>query len=365
MRMKCTCTIIFAVYFSMYILISNVIFVEAADPLGPGRGPWVSEAPALHGLDPQKLSEARDDVFKIKGRNCFVVIKDGALVYESYGGLFESSETAHQGYSMTKTIGALIVGRAVAEGKLDIDADITTSYGIDSPRSYPVTTREIMSQAIAGTHGPGEHWMYDAIGSKWVNLLTRIVKKAAGEKSSSIWQRAFHTPLGLSKGFKFTFPGIDEVFAFSSKGTCRDFARIGQLILNRGRWAGYNGTIVDKAYIDDMTTPQTRYGSYPDYANPMYGLLTWLNPHINETAKYPGVSKLPPSAPISPDQEFPTHFPIDAAFLGGAFGQNVMILPSERMVAVSMGTSESDIAGARIAQTLANALCPMIPSCST
>eukprot|EP00940_MAST-03C_sp_MAST-3C-sp2_P003004 g3004.t1 len=337
--------------------------VQAADPLGPGKGPWLKERPESHGLDPKELSQAREAVFKIKGRDCFVVIKDGALVYESYGGLFESSETAHQGYSMTKTIGALIVGRAEAEGKLDIDADITASYGIDSPRPYPVTARQIMSQAIAGSHGPGQQWKYDAVGTNWV--LTRIVKKAAGEKSSSIWQRAFHTPLGLAKSFEFTFPGIDEVFAFSSKGTCRDFARIGQLILNRGRWAGYNGTIVDEAYVDAMTTPQTRYGSYPEYANPMYGLLTWLNPHMNETGKYPGVSKLPPNNPIAPDQEFPQQFPIDAAFLGGAFGQNVMILPSDRMVAVSMGTSESDIAGARIAQTLASALCPVISNCRT
>eukprot|EP00938_MAST-03A_sp_MAST-3A-sp1_P007065 g7065.t1 len=347
-----------------YLSVLLLTGCEAADPLGPGQGEWVVETPESHGLSSEQLANAREEVFKIKGRNCLVVIKDGALVYESYGGLFSKSpDAAHQGYSMTKTIGALIVGRAVAERKLDIDADISSTYGIKSPKSYPVTTRQIMSQAIAGSHGPGEQWEYDAVGTNWINTLPKIIAAAAGEKSSSIWQRAFHVPLGLAKSFEFTFPGIDEVFAFSAKGTCRDFARVGQLILNRGHWAGSNDTIVDEAYVDAMTTPQTRFGSYPEYANPMYGLLTWLNPHINETGKFPGISKLPPSTPVSSSLEFPQNFPISASFLGGAFGQNVMILPSDNMVVVSMGTSDSDLAGARIAQTLSNAVCPMLTNC--
>ena len=152
---------------------------------------------------------------------------------------------------------------------------------------------------------------------------------------------------------------------YSSEGTCRDFARVGQLILNRGHWAGLgpNNTIVEESYVDAMTSPQTRFGSYTEYANPMYGLLTWLNPYLNETGKFPGISKLPPSTPISQDLEFPLNFPIDASFLGGAFGQNVMILPSDSMVVVSMGTSDSDLAGARIAHTLATAICPMLSNC--
>ena len=203
-----------ASFICVTIYLFSITSGEAADPLGPGQGPWAVETPESHSLDPQLLENARDEVFKIKGRNCLVVIKDGALVYESYGGFFKSPDASHQGYSMTKTIGALIVGRAAQEGKLDIDSDITKKYGVKSPKPYPVTTRQIMSQSIAGSKGPGEEWEYDAVGTHWVNTLPKIVAAAAGEKSSSIWQRAFHVPLGLAKSFEFTFPGIDEVFAF-------------------------------------------------------------------------------------------------------------------------------------------------------
>ncbi len=224
-----------------------------------------------------------------------------------------------------------------------------------------------MSQAVAGKSAPGEAWEYDATGVKWVNLLATVVAKAAGERPSVIWAREFHAKLGLADSFEFEFPGIDRVFAFSAKGTCRDFARVGQLILNKGRWAGVNGTVVQPRYVADMTTPQTRYGPFTNFSNPGYGLLTWLSPRLNETkagALYPGVSKLPPSDPITPEQDFPPKFPRDIAFLGGAFGQNVMILPSDGMVAVSMGVSQSDLAGARVAKALADALCPLLSGCN-
>lgn len=87
-----------------------------ANTLGPGAGPWVRailqpfffggvrvfprskhsfffftlhsfkvlESPEHHGLSSAKLKLAADRVKRIRERYCFVVIKDGALVHESY-----------------------------------------------------------------------------------------------------------------------------------------------------------------------------------------------------------------------------------------------------------------------------------------
>eukprot|EP00729_Bicosta_minor_P027883 gene27883-11534_t len=55
-----------------------------ANTLGPGAGPWVLESPEHHGLSSAKLKLAADRVKRIRERYCFVVIKDGALVHESY-----------------------------------------------------------------------------------------------------------------------------------------------------------------------------------------------------------------------------------------------------------------------------------------
>lgn len=44
----------------------------------------VLESPEHHGLSSAKLKLAADRVKRIRERYCFVVIKDGALVHESY-----------------------------------------------------------------------------------------------------------------------------------------------------------------------------------------------------------------------------------------------------------------------------------------
>ena len=54
-----------------------------AGGLGPGSGPWVVEDAALHGLNATTLRHGRDDLFRqATERNCYLVIKDGVIVYE-------------------------------------------------------------------------------------------------------------------------------------------------------------------------------------------------------------------------------------------------------------------------------------------
>ena len=85
------------------------------------------------------------------------------------------------------------------------------TYGVKSPRPYPVTSRQIMSQALAGENGPGESWQYDAVGTRWINHLPDVILNATGRKASEIFQTEFHVPLGLSDEFKWR--DADNVFA--------------------------------------------------------------------------------------------------------------------------------------------------------
>ena len=56
--------------------------------------------------------------------------------------------------------------------------------------------------------------------------------------------------------------------------TLRDFARIGQLVLNRGTWNGRQ--LVSADWIDAINTPTPE--------NPGYGLLWWLDPDSDAMA---------------------------------------------------------------------------------
>mmetsp|Transcript_126495 Transcript_126495/g.269819 ORF Transcript_126495/g.269819 Transcript_126495/m.269819 type:complete len:327 (-) Transcript_126495:32-1012(-) len=282
----------------------------AATVDGPGAGNWAVEAPERHGLDSAAVRVAQKHIFgsiSAAERDCFLVVRDGVLIHEAYRPFYNGS--AHNGYSMTKTLGALLVGWAQTRGLLDIDADITSAYGIPSPRPYPVTTRQIMSQALAGAHGPGEAWDYDTVGGLWLNHLPQVFRAATGLLPSVVWRDHFQGPLGL--GPSFSWPNVDTSWAFGSHGTCRDYARLGQLLLNEGSWRGLDTPMVSSEYVRQMHTPQTRYGS-----------------------------------------------PSDVYLAAGIAGQETMVVPDYSLVIVSMGRTAFDYPVERVVY---EGVCKMFP----
>jgi CubicO group peptidase (beta-lactamase class C family) len=154
-----------------------------------------------------------------------------------------------------------------------------------------------------------------------------VVKNSTGKESAQVWADQFQKPLGLSTAFSWT--NGNSVWAYGSQGTCRDYARVGQLLLNKGTWRSGSTPvdIVAADFVHQMGTPQTRFPPFTQYANPCYGLLTWLNPDQDPT-KYPGQCKVPGrsyvfpgSDPIANTSLWPTGLPKDAYFAGGANGQ--------------------------------------------
>ena len=127
---------------ALVLLPAEAALAAHAGPLGPGPEPWEKEAPAAHGLDPARLASAWAQLHGhvSLGRNCLVVIKDGALVFEAYAtDRAINASSVHEGWSMTKTLGAVLAGWATgsvdgAAPALDIDADITRAYGVASPK---------------------------------------------------------------------------------------------------------------------------------------------------------------------------------------------------------------------------------------
>lgn len=197
-----------------------------------------------------------------------------------------------------------------------------------------------MSQALNGNQGPGQSWKYDAVGSGWINHMPKVIASATGRQSTAIWKSEFHEPLGLSKSF--SWGNANTMWAAGSQGTCRDYARIGQLLLNKGKWAGVAKNIIPAEYVHQMSIPQTRYAPYNYYSNTCYGLLTWINENQNKV-QYPpkagtGVCGLI-GGPIPKQDEMPASSPSNIFFLDGANGQIVTIFPSLNTVAVTMGNT--------------------------
>jgi CubicO group peptidase (beta-lactamase class C family) len=156
------------------------------------------------------------------------------------------------------------------------------------------------------TAAPGEAWVYSSGDSM---LLGHILKVATGKNATALATERLAAPLGMSAlewwqdgaGATYTFCCVDT--------TSRDFAKFGQLFLQRGVWGGEQ--IVSAAWVEQATSPQAA-------GNRGYGFQWWLN-HPEAT------SDVWPSLPQ------------DAYFALGHNGQYVAVFPSSNLVVVRNG----------------------------
>lgn len=254
--------------------------------LGPGLGPWVVEDPSAHGLSAANLKLAGERLAKMTPvRDCFVVVRDGVVVYDSYRTPDVNNETLLAIDSIGKTMTALVVGHAVHLGLLDIDRPLHTY--IDPMRGTNwstwwrnVTTRHLLSQTSGqGKFPPGTAFTYDS--DEYIGHLSPLLRKVSGVTPRA-FAASFAAKMGLPHLYDYetTPPGALSEDEFTIGGgqplTCRDIARIGQLIINKGLWNG-NGPddkpvqLISEEWAAAMSAP-----SIPEVAS-SYGFLTYNN----------------------------------------------------------------------------------------
>jgi CubicO group peptidase (beta-lactamase class C family) len=139
-------------------------------------------------------------------------------------------------------------------------------------------------------------------------LLGVILKRAIQVKnpqsnisehlSQSLWQ-----PLGMEKEAIYTLDRAGEDGGMERSYCCifataRDFAKLGQLLLQDGQWSGKQ--LLDKAFVERMRKPDLQ---------PYYGHSLWMD----WTYKHPFYS------------------------MQGHQGQYVIVVPSEQLVVVRVG----------------------------
>ena len=138
---------------------------------GPGPGSWRKGDPEQHGLDASELSVAAGRVAEaLPYRHCFVVVKDGEIMYELYAP-GNSSESRFETDSVGKTVTAALMGTVVTQGKLDLDRPLH-EYGVQRGANWSVggqdffpnvTARHLLSQSSGyGRVPPGSFFTYDS-----------------------------------------------------------------------------------------------------------------------------------------------------------------------------------------------------------
>jgi CubicO group peptidase (beta-lactamase class C family) len=215
--------------------------------------------------------------------------------------------TPHDIRSAGKSITALAVGLAIADGKISsVDAAAWPLLG--SPNDDPhngITVRDLltMSSALdcndADSKSPGqEEKMYrqkdwqafamklplaigyarDARGyGRWsyctagVFLLGQVVETAAGERFDLYVQRRLFDPLGI-KNVEWRRSPTGEVQSGGQlKIGAADLAKLGRMVLDRGRWQGQQ--IIPESWVRDTLQPHRQVGTHVHY-----GYLWWFWP---------------------------------------------------------------------------------------
>ncbi|MEO0412566.1 MAG: serine hydrolase [Pseudomonadota bacterium] len=282
-----------------------------------------------------------------------IVMVDGKVVGEAYrDGLDASTKTLSM--SMHKSILGLVYGAALADGvigslddrvgqyieewsddprgDIPLRAFLTMSSGLRNP-SFIDDTWEAMtfnlSDKVTKTaltmqprKKPFEEFWYKGIDSQIAGAALNRAIQAAGKGayndylSEKIW-----CPIGAGDALLWseTKEGDPRFFAFL-EATARDWARIGQMILDKGTFMGKN--VLPESYIEAYKTPSQ--------TNPNYGLQTWLStPYLAERPYNPeGGLTVKQSAP---------HLAEDVLFFDGYGGQRVYVVPSAGLVIARTG----------------------------
>ncbi len=270
------------------------------------------------------------------GTRGVVVLKDGRLVAERYAGGF-SPTTPQLGWSMSKSVTNLLIGRLVKQGEITLADDhlrpewtdqrsiITIrqlmqmtsglswdeTYALGTPITRMLYLEPDMGAYVASrklSHDPGSYLQYSS-GS--TTLLCAIVTKGRG--GADLPRREIFRPLGLSSAVLEPDATGTPVCSSYMWATPRDWAAVGQFALQDGVWNGRRllpaGWMARSTKAIDVTIEKDADG---------YASGWWSN-------QRPDGSLVEKSLPA------------DAYFAEGHDGQWVIVVPSQKLVVARLG----------------------------
>ena len=235
-----------------------------------------------------------EDVLADTQTDALLVIKNGSIVYERYLDR-ANAQTHFNSYSMAKSLNSIMVGMAIADGRIHSVLDPVVKYIPELKGSgYDGTTIKNLLEMRSGVswddnffadgtlgrkahlaawveaaarytdsarnttraHPPGSTFNYNTMDAAVVGLVVaRAVKMPVSKYlSERLWK-----PAGMETyGFYVIDgpPGVGQEFTGGGfNAVLRDYGRIGLMMLSRGRANGHQ--ILPASYVAESTRPST------------------------------------------------------------------------------------------------------------
>lgn len=301
------------------LLVSSLLSaITFAQSVNPGKD-WERSRPEAEGYSPKRLEA-------LKG---YLATIDTTAMMAVHGGkvIFEYGDVSRQGFQLTsarKSLLALLYGKYVANGRINLESTLE-DLGIDDvggllPREKRATVRDLITARSGvfhknvnpnggdslwaapprGTQQPGTYFLYN----NWdFNVAGYIFEKQTGLDIFDAFQEDIAERIGL-QDFDRSLqmkesddPTLSKYPAYRFSLTVRDMARIGQLMLQNGRWgeqqvvsADWIKTITSLVTpIDQMNPPSQRYWAYAGGEGHWgYGYMWWVWEDHNSLGPFRG-----------------------------------------------------------------------------
>jgi len=271
----------------------------------------------------------------------FGIFKDGKLLYEEYWDNYSDASLTNS-FSMAKSITTMLLGKAIEQGYIrdlnqlmtdfipeflgDSLGRLATVGDLSSMRSGFDWTEDYYSpfnmttEAYYGNHvekqllkrhfisRPGGHFRYLSANTQ---LLAIVLKRATGKNLAQYLSEEFWQPLGMESDALWSLSGGIEKSFCCVYSNVHDYAKLGQLLLQKGNWNGVQ--LLDSAFVEKMITPC--YDAFNPDEPKKYGYSIWIDENYN---------------------------PPIYGFIGH-LGQRIIVVPDKNLIIVRLGKERDKV----------------------
>lgn len=300
--MKAHCPFLFLVLFAAQLVVGSASIHAAESSRSPALDTWRTSSPEAAGIDSAPLVEMFDFVGERQiPVHSIQLVRRGYLVLDAYFHPYDG-RTRHDVASVTKSITSTLIGLAIERGHLrdvqqpvldffpgrtissldgrkrqqNLEHLLTMQSGWDcgfepnEARLFEMRRRPDWIQFMLDlplVDEPGRRWAYC---SGNCHVLTRILRQAAGTNALAFARRELFEPLAIRDVAWVADPQGDNHGWGDLQMHPRDMAKLGQLLLQRGRWG--ERQIISDAWIRRATSAQVKTTSNRDH----YGYYWWV-----------------------------------------------------------------------------------------
>ncbi len=326
----------------------DISTVKNPNPLSSVANNTVFKKPLYKKNSSEKLSF--DDVLKKSKTNAFVVLKDGKVLYEHYLNK-HSKNQIHTSFSVSKSFVSALLGIAIEEGYINsihdkakkylpllddslnditlfdfinMQSGVRFSEGYFNPFGhvakfyYGLDLKKYVGNLKKGRPA-GEKWKYISGNTQIIGMVI----EAATKKPLNVYlKEKIWMPLAMENDASWNIddPKNNTIKSFCClNATARDFAKFGQLYINKGVWEGKQ--ILPEKWVEETTSFNNSVNKY------VYSHFWWRSISFQDLREIMEDRK-EISPAISPETDFQAV---------GILGQYIYVNPKNNMVIVRLG----------------------------